>query len=113
MNTDTVEKNVTRNEITRKIVETYTDGSYRVRVETYHDKNRKAYITTIGECQIEKRDGYTMEFHSVFTNYYKRIKAESVSRYSFKSLEEFHNSTAEEVAAIVANLLEKNKGEEE
>jgi hypothetical protein len=54
-----------------------------------------------------------MEFHGVFTDYYKTIKAEKVSRYSFKSLTEFHDSTAQECAVIVIQLLENRKGEEE
>lgn len=112
MNTETIEKNVTRNEITRDITESYTIGNYRVKVSTWHDKNRKAYITSISECRIDKRDGYTMEFHGVFADYYKTIKAEKVSRYSFKSLTEFHNSTAQECAVIVNQLLE-NKGEQD
>lgn len=115
MTTETIEKNLVRNEITRKIEETYTDGSYRVRVTTSHNKNHKAYITTVSECQVEKREGYTMEFHSVFTDYFKNIKVQKVSRYSFKGLEEQHNATAEEAAVIVAALLEKNRmrGDEE
>ena len=113
MNTATIEKDVTRNEITRHITETYTIENYRVKVSTWHDKNRKAYITSVSECRIDKRDGYTMEFHGVFADYYKTIKAERVSRYSFKSLTEFHDSTAQECAVIVNQLIDSRKGEEE
>jgi hypothetical protein len=112
MNTDTVEKEVVRNDITRKITESYTLGTYRVKVSTWHDKNRKAYLTSVSECQIERRDGYTMERHAIFANYYKTIKAERVSRYSFKSLEVFHDSTAEEVAVIVASLIDSHSEKE-
>lgn len=106
MNTDTVEKEVVRNDITRKITENYTIGTYRVKVTTWHDKSRKAYLTSIGECEIEKREGYTMERHAIFASYYKVIKAERVSRYSFKSLELFHDSTAQEAGAIVTSLID-------
>lgn len=110
----TIEKETVSNEITRKITDTYTVENYRVKVSTWHDKNRKAYITSVSECRIEKRDGYTMEFHGIFADYYKTVKATRVSRYSFKSLEVFHQSNAEEVAAIVADLIDShNKKEEE
>lgn len=109
----TIEKETTSNEITRKITDTYTVENYRVKVSTWHDKNRKAYLTSVSECRIDKRDGYTMEFHGIFADYYKTIKAERVSRYSFTNLQKFHNDSADEVAAIVNQLLDNYKGEEE
>jgi hypothetical protein len=112
MNTATIEKESITNEITRKITDTYTVGNYRVTVQTKHDKTRKAYLTTISECQIQKNDGYTMEFHSVFTDYFKTIKAEKVSRYSLNTLIQFHNSTAQEAAVIVNDLLNSNNKKE-
>jgi hypothetical protein len=109
----TIAKEITRNDITRKITESYTIGDYRVKVTTWHDKSRKAYLTSIGECQIEKREGYTMERHAIFASYYKTIKAERVSRYSFKSLEAFHDSTAQEAADIVDRLIKSHQEKEE
>lgn len=109
---DTVEKEVVRNDITRKITESYTVGTYRVKVSTWHDKNRKAYLTEVSECEIERREGYTMERHAIFANYYKVIKTERVSRYSFKSLELFHDSIAEESAVIVASLIDSHNEKE-
>lgn len=112
MNTDTVEKESVKSDSSRKITDSYTIDNYRVKVSTWHDKNRKAYITSVSECQIEKCDGYTMERHAIFANYYKTINATRVSRYSFKSLEVFHNSTAEEVAVIVATLIDSHNKKE-
>ena len=49
-------------EINRRIVESWTrEDNYRVKVTTWHDKNRKAFISNISECQIEKNAGYVME----------------------------------------------------
>lgn len=112
MDIATIERESVSSEASRKITDTYTVGNYRVKVQTRHDKNRKAYLTTISECQIQKNDGYTMEFHSVFTDYLKTIKAERVSRYGFTSLSQFHNSTAQEAAEIVNDLINSNQKKE-
>lgn len=106
MNTDTIQKDSVSNETSRRITDSYTVDNYRVKVSTWHDKARKAYMTSVSECQIERRDGYTMERHAIFANYYKVIKAERVSRYSFKSLAEFHASTAQEAGDIIERLIE-------
>lgn len=102
----TIEKEITRNDITRKVSEVYTLEAYRVRVTTQHDKTRKAFITTVSECQVMQRDGYAMEFHSVFTDYFKTIKAEKIARYSFAALNKFHDSAALEAAEIVKHLFD-------
>lgn len=112
MNTDTVKKESVKSDSSRKITDSYTIGDYRVKVSTWHDKNRKAYITSVSECQVQQRDGYSMEFHAVFADYYKTINATRVSRYSLKSLEVFHQSTAEEVAVIVAKLIDSHNKKE-
>lgn len=109
----TIEKETTSNEITRKITDTYTIENYRVKVSTWHDKNRKAYLTSVSECRIDKRDGYTMEFHGIFADYYKTIKAEKVSRYNFTNLQKFHAAAADEIAVIVNQLLANYKEEGE
>ena len=108
----TIEKEITRNDISRKVSETYTLGSYRVHITTKHDKTRKAFITSVSECQVMQRDGYAMEFHSVFTDYFKNIKAEKVARYSFAALNKFHDSAAGEAAEIVSQLFDNYKSRE-
>ena len=108
----TIAKETTSNDITRKITDTYTVENYRVKVSTWHDKTRKAYLTSVSECRIEKREGYTMEYHGIFADYYKTIKAERVSRYSFTNLQKFHDEVADEVAVIVNQLLANYKGED-
>lgn len=109
----TIAKETTSNDITRRITDTYTVENYRVKVSTWHDKTRKAYFTSVSECRIEKRDGYTMEYHGIFADYYKTIKAERVSRYSLTGLHKFHDEAADEAAAIVNQLLANYKGEED
>ena len=109
---NTVDKEVTRNDIGRRITESYTVDTYRVKVSTAHDKSRKAYLTTISECTIERREGYTMERTTIFASYFKVLKAEKVSRYSFKSLEEFHASTAQEAGDIVSRLIDSHNEKE-
>jgi hypothetical protein len=90
----------------RKVSESWTRGdNYRVKVTTWHDKTRKAYLSNISECQIQPREGYTMEFFSPFSDLNKLIQAEQVSRYNFANLQAFHLAAVAQVLDQVEQLL--------
>lgn len=94
------------NSNTRKIVETYTlANNYRVKVTTWHDKERKAYRTSLSECVIETREGFTWERHTVFADYYSTIANVPVARYSWPNMERAHNIAAESCGDLVRQLL--------
>jgi hypothetical protein len=105
-----VKEEKTINAAGRKIVTTYTlDNGYRVRVATYHYSNSKSIRTMISECIARFERGYTMETHRVFSDYSANLLSESVSRYSFKVLEDQHARGLEVAAPIVAELLAAGK----
>ena len=92
--------------IRRKVVESYTlENNWRVKVYTTHDKARKAYYTSISECQVQQRDGYSMEFHAMFTDYSQIVQRVAVSRYSWHTLEQAHNLAVELHGNIVRDLI--------
>jgi hypothetical protein len=99
----------------RKVSESWTreEDNYRVKVSTWHDKNRKAFISNISECQIQPREGYTMEFFSPFVDLNRMIQAERVTRYNFAKLQEFHLQAVAQVQAEVNSLLANAKKVEE
>ena len=98
----------------RKVSESWTRGdNYRVRVSTWHDKTRKTFISNISECQIQPREGYSMEFFSPFVDLNRLIQAERVSRYNFAKLQEFHLQAVAQVQAEVDTLLATLKKSEE
>lgn len=94
-------------EINRRIVESWTreEDNYRVKVTTWHDKTRKAFLSNISECQIQPGEGYIMEFFSPFSDLNKLIQAERVNRYNFAKLQEFHLLAVAEVLSEVNQLL--------
>jgi len=94
----------------RKVTESWTrEDNYRVKVITWHDKTRKAFISNISECQVQPRDGYSMEFHAVFSDLNKVIQAERIARYNFAKLQEFHLQAVAQVQAEVDSLLANSK----
>lgn len=95
-------KEVLESESSRKTVAYWTrEDGYRVKIVTSHDKQIKAYRTTLSECVAENRDGYTMEYHRVFANLYKTLNLEPVTRFNFVKLQAIH---AEIVAAMVGDV---------
>ena len=59
------------NHVSRKCVDTWTlDNNYRVKVYTYHDKNKKSYWSIVSECTVEESGttGIYFERHTVHTS---------------------------------------------
>lgn len=89
-------------ESSRKALDYWTrEDGYRIKITTRHDKERKAYITVISDCVAEKRDGYTMEYHRVFTDLYRVLNSEAAARYNFNKLQLIH---AEIVPAMIQEV---------
>lgn len=103
-------------EINRRIVESWTreEDNYRVKVTTWHDKNRKAFISNISECNIERCDGFTMERSIVFQSLNKLIQMQAVTRYNYEKMSEFHiqavTQVLDQVNALIADLNRNAEG---
>lgn len=90
----------------RSAVDYFTrEDGYRVKITTRHDKERKSYITTISDCEAQQREGYTMEYHRVFTNLYRTLNSEATTRYSFNKLQEIHAEIVKAMISDVETLL--------
>jgi hypothetical protein len=93
-------------ESSRKSINTYTrEDGYRIKVVTSHDKQRKAYRTTISACVAEKREGYTMERHTIFTDLYRTLNVEPAARFNFTKLQAIHTEIVEAMIEDVKTLL--------
>ena len=96
------------NETTRKITETWTTSdNYRVKVYTYHDKNKKVYWSIISECIVEPSgdSGYYFEKHSLRDDLNRLISQKLATRYNYDNLRAAHELAAAEVSSLVASLL--------
>ncbi len=106
MEKETIQHEKIAADSTRKVCETWTrEDNYRVKVITWHDRSRKAFMSVISECQIQRQEGYTMEYFSPMVDLNKLIQAERVSRYNFGKLQEFHLQTTAQVMDQVTELL--------
>jgi len=103
-------------EINRRIVESWTreEDNYRVKVSTWHDKTRKAFISNISECTIEKNDGYTMEKSIMYQSLNKLVQIQAVSRYKYEKMADFHTQAVaqvmDQVNALIADLNRDAEG---
>lgn len=97
----------------RKIVTTYTlENNYRVKVSTYHFASSKVIRSILSECITGTSGIFTMETHLMFRDLNEMITSESVSRYSFKLLEDQHARAIELAAQKVALLLAQGEAGE-
>jgi hypothetical protein len=94
-------------EINRRIVESWTreEDNYRVKVSTWHDKTRKAFISNLSECTIERNEGYTMEKSVIYSSLNQLIQIQAVSRYNYEKMADFHLQAVAKVADLVEALL--------
>lgn len=100
------------NETTRKIAETWTTAdNYRVKVYTYHDKNKKVYWSIISECIVEAsgESGFYFEKHCLRSDLNRLIKQTLATRYNYEKMSTAHESSVAEVESLVANLLEAHE----
>ena len=91
----------------RRITESYTlANNYRIKITTWHDKARKAYLTSVSECMTEPREGgYTIERHTVYADFNRLVSSEPAARYSWQNMERVHNIAAESVGDLIRELL--------
>ena len=102
------------NETTRKITETWTTSdNYRVKVYTYHDKNKKVYWSIISECIVEPSgdSGYYFEKHSLRDDLNRLISQTLATRYNYEKMSAAHELAAAEVGSLVASLLDAHEKE--
>lgn len=102
-------------EINRRIVESWTrEDNYRVKVTTWHDKTRKAFISNLSECTIERNEGYTMEKSVMYSSLNKLVQIQAVSRYNYDKLSDFHIQAVaqvmDQVNALIADLNRDAEG---
>lgn len=94
-------------EINRRIVESWTrEDNYRVKVTTWHDKTRKAFISNLSECTIERNEGYTMERSVMYSSLNKLVQIQAVTRYNYEKMEDFHTQAVAQVMDQVNALIE-------
>lgn len=95
----------------RKITDTYTRGDYRVKVYTYHDKNKKCYWSIISECIVEPSGttGIYFEKSRPQIDLNKLISLNVASRYNYQHLIIHHNKAIHMVRELIDQLLEKEK----
>lgn len=96
------------NETTRKITETWTTAdNYRVKVYTYHDKNKKVYWSIISECIVEPSgdSGYYFERHSFREDLNRLISQTLATRYNYEKMSAAHELAVAEVRSLVASML--------
>ena len=99
------------NDAHRKITDTYTLGAYRVKVYTYHDKDKKAYWSIIKECIVEPSGttGIYFEKYRFHNDLNKIINSAITSRYNYQHLVSHHNKALHMVRELVDQLLEKEQ----
>lgn len=116
MTTLTVEQVTTINKEDRKIKKTFTQGSYRVTVQTSFYKQSKRYVSTVAESRLEFRGDFTIEisqpklFFSVGIDFYETVEdIKAINKYSFAILETVQATAIEKSEGIVKDLLAKGK----
>jgi hypothetical protein len=102
-------------EINRRIVESWTrEDNYRIKVTTWHDKTRKAFISNLSECTIERTEGYTMERFTMYQSLNKLIQMQAVTRYNYEKMADFHIQAVakvmDQVNALIADLNRDAEG---
>jgi len=71
---------------------TILKDNLQLSIMTYRTHS-KAIITSLScSCVDDKQDGYTIEKHSVFEDYFKRIRHDSNKRATKSYIEQCHNS---------------------
>jgi hypothetical protein len=83
----------TINADSRRVVDTYTlENNYRIKIYTYHDKTRKAYLSVIKECIVSETGtpGIYFERSRPYTDLNHLLASERVTRYALKDLTAAH-----------------------
>lgn len=100
------------NHVSRKCVDTWTlDNNYRVKVYTYHDKNKKSYWSIIKECTVEESGttGIYFERYTVHTSLNQLAGKVEALRFNGDSMVKAHDNAIYSVRELVDQLLDLNK----
>ena len=100
------------NHVSRKCVDTWTlDNNYRVKVYTYHDKDKKAYWSIIKECMVEASgtSGIYFEKSTVHVSLNQLAGKVEALRFNGDSMVKAHDSAIDSVRDLIDQLLELNK----
>lgn len=106
----------------RRIENTYTIGTYRVRVTTRFYKPSKTYFSTVSECRLEFHGNYTMEIATYDLSFSarldtgdfrKEIARVPADRYNFGLLEQLQSEAVAMANRTVQELLAKGATNEE
>lgn len=93
-------------------MDTWTlDNNYRVKVYTYHDKNKKAYWSVIKECTVEASGtaGIYFEKSTLHTSLNQLAGKVEALRFNGDSMVKAHDNAIDSVRDLVDQLLELNK----
>lgn len=93
-----MEHNQTILKDSRRVADTYTlSNNYRIKIYTYHDKNKHAYWSVIKECVIRESGtaGIYFERHRPHADLNKLLATAPALRYSFKDLQAAHAAALE------------------
>lgn len=94
----------------RRITNAYTQGTYRVSVETYFTSHSKAYFAIVSEAKIEGAMVITQyELFGGGGDFREKILTQKTDRYNFKTLETLHAQAVELASGTIGNLLIKGK----
>ena len=102
----------TINADSRRVVDTYTlENNYRIKIYTYHDKTRKAYLSVIKECVVRESGtpGIYFERSRAHVDLNHLLASERTTRYALKDLTAAHAVALELGAELRDKSLEINE----
>jgi hypothetical protein len=100
------------NEISRKVVETWTlENNYRVKLYTYHDKVKKSYWSIISECIVEPSgsSGFYFEKHRMHEDLNRLAGRVDALRYNPANMAAAHAAALLNVRELVDQLLDAHR----
>jgi hypothetical protein len=106
-----VEHNQTILKDSRRVADTYTlPNNYRIKIYTYHDKNKHAYWSVIKECVVRDSGtaGIYFERHRSHVDLNKLLNITRAPRYSYTELITVHNLALQLGAELRDQYLEIN-----
>jgi len=57
-------------------------------------------------CQIEKRDGYSMKKHAIYSDYYQRVAGKPCKRVTAKQIDDIHQQATALIEDIKALAID-------
>lgn len=110
-----MEHNQIVSSVGRRITDTYTlPNNYRIKITTYHDKTRKAYLSYIAEVMVSPSGSANIVFErSTRDNLHKGLSIVNGLRYSAKDLHAAHAAALELGAELKNQYLSTNQNKEQ